>query len=56
MPRSEAEQIVSRVRANGGDVWYMLAMDEGHGFAKKPNRDAQREAETLFFQKVFGTR
>jgi dipeptidyl aminopeptidase/acylaminoacyl peptidase len=56
VPMSEADQIVSRVRANGGEVWYMVAKDEGHGFAKKSNRDAQREAETLFFQKVFGTR
>lgn len=55
VPMSEADQIVARVRGNGGDVWYMVAKDEGHGFAKKTNRDAQREAETLFFQKVFGT-
>jgi dipeptidyl aminopeptidase/acylaminoacyl peptidase len=54
VPRSEAEQIVERVRANGGKVWYMLAMDEGHGFQKKSNRDAQREAETLFFREIFG--
>jgi dipeptidyl aminopeptidase/acylaminoacyl peptidase len=54
VPISEADQIVARVRGNGGDVWYMVAKDEGHGFAKKVNRDAQREAETLFFQKVFG--
>jgi dipeptidyl aminopeptidase/acylaminoacyl peptidase len=56
VPISEADQIVSRVRGNGGEVWYMVAKDEGHGFAKKVNRDAQREAETLFFQKVFGAR
>jgi dipeptidyl aminopeptidase/acylaminoacyl peptidase len=56
VPQSEAEQIVAKVRANGSPVWYMLALDEGHGFAKKSNRDAQREAETLFFQKVFGDR
>ena len=30
----------------------MLAKDEGHGYRKKPNRDAQREAETLFLRKV----
>jgi dipeptidyl aminopeptidase/acylaminoacyl peptidase len=53
VPLSEADQIVARVRANGGDVWYMVAKDEGHGFAKKSNRDAQREAETLFLQKLF---
>jgi dipeptidyl aminopeptidase/acylaminoacyl peptidase len=56
VPISEADQIVARVRGNGGDVWYMVAKDEGHGFAKKTNRDAQREAETLFLQKLFGTR
>jgi dipeptidyl aminopeptidase/acylaminoacyl peptidase len=56
VPISEADQIVARVRGNGGEVWYMVAKDEGHGFAKKTNRDAQREAETLFFQKVFGMR
>jgi dipeptidyl aminopeptidase/acylaminoacyl peptidase len=56
VPISEADQIVSRVRGNGGEVWYMVAKDEGHGFAKKANRDAQREAETLFFQRVFGAR
>ena len=54
VPMSEADQIVQKVRSNGGDVWYMVAKDEGHGFAKKVNRDAQREAESLFFRKVFG--
>jgi dipeptidyl aminopeptidase/acylaminoacyl peptidase len=53
VPMSEADQIVARVRGNGGNVWYMVAKDEGHGFAKKSNRDAQREAETLFLQKLF---
>jgi hypothetical protein len=32
----------------------MVANDEGHGFRKKPNRDAQRAAETLWFEKVLG--
>jgi dipeptidyl aminopeptidase/acylaminoacyl peptidase len=54
VPKSEADQVVAKVRANGGDVWYLLARDEGHGFAKKQNRDAQREVETLFFRRVFG--
>ncbi|MBN8648925.1 MAG: S9 family peptidase [Caulobacterales bacterium] len=54
VPQSEAEQIVAKVRANGTKVWYMLGLDEGHGFAKKTNRDAQREAETLFFKEIFG--
>jgi dipeptidyl aminopeptidase/acylaminoacyl peptidase len=54
VPWTEAEQIVSAVRGQGGEVWYMLAGDEGHGFRKKQNIDAQREAETLFLKKVFG--
>ena len=35
VPSSEAEQIVNRVRAKGGEVWYLQAADEGHGFRKE---------------------
>ena len=48
VPRSEAEQIVERVRANGTPVWYLLAHNEGHGFAKKDNADFQFYATVLF--------
>ena len=51
VPASEAEQIVDVVRKNGGDVWYMLAKDEGHGFRKKTNRDHYTAAVVMFFQK-----
>jgi dipeptidyl aminopeptidase/acylaminoacyl peptidase len=37
---SESEQIVNRLRSRGGEVWYLQARDEGHGFGKKHNRDA----------------
>jgi dipeptidyl aminopeptidase/acylaminoacyl peptidase len=50
VPASEAEQIVKTVREGGGTVWYMLAKDEGHGFAKKKNRDAYLNATSLFFE------
>ncbi|MGO9949093.1 MAG: S9 family peptidase [Steroidobacteraceae bacterium] len=40
VPVSEAEAIVNTVRAKGGEVWYLLAADEGHGYRKKQNRDA----------------
>ena len=40
VPLSEAEQIVARLRSRGGNVWYLQARDEGHGFSKKQNRDA----------------
>lgn len=51
VPASEAEQIVARVRANGTLVWYLLFEDEGHGFAKKRNRDLYEAAAMLFWQR-----
>lgn len=54
VPQSEAEQIVAKLRERGAEVWYVLAKDEGHGFRKRENQDAQFEAETLFLRKVFG--
>lgn len=54
VPRSEAEQIVAAVRGKGRPVWYLLAMDEGHGFRKKSNADAQAEVTNLFLRQVFG--
>jgi len=50
VPVTEAEQIVKAVRAAGQQVWYMLASDEGHGFQKKPNRDAFQHAVLLFLE------
>jgi len=40
VPVGEAEQLVNRLRFKGGEVWYLLAADEGHGYRKKQNRDA----------------
>ena len=51
VPYTEAEQIVKAVRENGGDVWYLMFKDEGHGFAKKPNSDYFGAAQILFWQK-----
>ena len=53
VPYTEAEQILEAVKGNGVEAWFLMAMDEGHGFRKKSNRDFQRETETLFFEKVF---
>jgi dipeptidyl aminopeptidase/acylaminoacyl peptidase len=38
VPVGEAEQIVDRVKENGGTVEYLLYEDEGHGLAKLKNR------------------
>lgn len=39
VPWTEAEQIVAALRTSKVPVWYVLANDEGHGFAKKANAD-----------------
>jgi dipeptidyl aminopeptidase/acylaminoacyl peptidase len=49
---SESDQLVWRVRSNGNEVWYLLARDEGHGFAKKANRDAYLETAAAFLQQM----
>ncbi|MGH8516689.1 MAG: alpha/beta hydrolase family protein, partial [Panacagrimonas sp.] len=54
VPASEAEQIVRTVREQGGQVWYLLAKDEGHGFRKKPNRDLATAASALFLRQCLG--
>lgn len=50
VPRTESEQMVATVRQNGSPVWYLMAKDEGHGFAKKKNQDFQFYATVLFMQ------
>ncbi len=50
VPVTESEQIVREVRASGHDVWYMNALNEGHGFRKKENRDLFGEIAVLFFK------
>ena len=50
VPASEAEQIVKTVRANGGNVWYLLQKDEGHGFQKKSNKDYFGAATMQFWK------
>jgi dipeptidyl aminopeptidase/acylaminoacyl peptidase len=41
VPASESEQMVRALRERGRVAWYLLARDEGHGFAKKRNQDFQ---------------
>ncbi|WP_260483291.1 S9 family peptidase [Sphingomicrobium flavum] len=52
VPKSEADQLVERVRANGQDVWYLVGENEGHGFRKKENQDYQFWASLLFWDQV----
>jgi dipeptidyl aminopeptidase/acylaminoacyl peptidase len=48
VPASESAQMVEVVRKNGTPVWWLLGKDEGHGFAKKKNRDFQFYATVEF--------
>jgi dipeptidyl aminopeptidase/acylaminoacyl peptidase len=50
VPQSEATQMLKAIRANRAEAWYMLAKDEGHGFQKKANRDAQNAAIAAFLR------
>jgi dipeptidyl aminopeptidase/acylaminoacyl peptidase len=52
VPQSEAEQIVAAVQARGREVWYLLALNEGHGFAKKENRDFAQASAVLFLKQA----
>jgi len=50
VPVSEAQQMVSALRRQGQDVWYMNALDEGHGYRKRNNRDVQQQVMMMFFR------
>lgn len=56
VPQSESEQMVARLRAQGTQVWYVLAKDEGHGVAKKQNAEAVRATEIVFLKEVLGAK
>ncbi|MBS2020916.1 MAG: S9 family peptidase [Deltaproteobacteria bacterium] len=50
VPQSEAEQIVKALRDAGRAPWYLLALNEGHGFQKKENKDAGLAAILQFLR------
>jgi hypothetical protein len=53
--QAEADQIVIALRDRGHDVSYILANDEGHGFAKPVNRMAMyAEVERFLAEKLAG--
>ncbi len=51
VPASEADQIIAAVRANGREVWSVLAQNEGHGFVRKENVDYAALARILFWER-----
>ncbi len=54
--KAEADQIVIALRDLGRHVEYIVAPDEGHGFAGKENRIAMYTAMEQFFSKYLGGR
>lgn len=50
VPASEAEQMMSTLKAKGIPAWSLVAKDEGHGFAKKKNQDFQFYSTILFMR------
>ena len=52
VPVTESEQLVTKIRANGGEVWYLVGLNEGHGFAKRDNIDYYQWAVAMFLEKL----
>jgi dipeptidyl aminopeptidase/acylaminoacyl peptidase len=52
VPKSEADQLVKAVRANGARVWYLVGENEGHGFQKKENQDYQFWTSVEFWKQT----
>ncbi len=50
VPVTEASQMVEALRDQGHTVWYMNALNEGHGYRKRENRDVYQQATILFLQ------
>lgn len=51
VPVTESEQIVAALRQRGQPVWYIKALNEGHGYDRKENQDVFQQATILFLQR-----
>jgi dipeptidyl aminopeptidase/acylaminoacyl peptidase len=51
VPESESVQMVAALRARGRTVWYMNALNEGHSYERKENRDLFEQVTYLFLQR-----
>lgn len=50
VPASESEQIVRALRGRNQPVWYIEALNEGHGYDRKENRIIYEQAAILFLR------
>lgn len=51
VPYSESRQLLDRLKNSGTTTWFLMANDEGHGYAKKRNQDFQFYATVMFVRK-----
>jgi dipeptidyl aminopeptidase/acylaminoacyl peptidase len=51
VPVSEATQMIDALRERGRPVWYMNALNEGHGYRKRENRDIMQQAMMMFLHR-----
>jgi dipeptidyl aminopeptidase/acylaminoacyl peptidase len=51
VPVSESEQMLNAMQQANIPVWYVLALNEGHGFRKKVNSDYNAAATVLFLER-----
>ena len=52
VPYTESVGLIDKIKSNGAPVWFLIANDEGHGYAKKKNQQFQFYA-TIMFVKNF---
>lgn len=50
VPVTESKQLVQALREKEQTVWYLNALNEGHGFRKKENRDVYQQVTIMFLQ------
>jgi dipeptidyl aminopeptidase/acylaminoacyl peptidase len=50
VPWTESRQMLDKLKSNGIQTWFLMANDEGHGYAKKRNQDFLFYSTILFVQ------
>ena len=48
VPWTESRQMLDKLKSNGIATWFLMANDEGHGYAKKKNQDFLFSATVMF--------
>ena len=51
VPRAESEQLLRSLQSRAVPAWYLLAMDEGHGFSRRQNLDTYDAAKLMFLER-----